>query len=73
MPIYEYHCDQAEEGCGYLFEEIQGFNDDPLSDCPKCGQKKLKKLLGKPGAIIFKGSGFYCTDYPKADRPSTEA
>lgn len=71
MPIYEYVCDNEQGGCGHKFEEIQGFFDEPLKICPKCNEEKLKKLLGNPGSFIFKGSGFYATDYKNTG--STEA
>ncbi len=62
MPIYEYQC----QNCGYLFEELQSMKEEPLVKCPNCGKNQLKKLIGS-GGIIFKGSGFYQTDYKKAD------
>jgi putative FmdB family regulatory protein len=67
MPIYEYQCDSEEDGCGYQFEVIQGLNDEPKKECPKCGKLKLKKLFGVPG-LVFKGSGFYITDYKKPEQ-----
>lgn len=65
MPIYEYQC----QNCGYLFEELQTMSEAPLVTCPDCGKDTLKKLIGSGGGIIFKGSGFYQTDYKK---PSAE-
>ncbi|MFA6217373.1 MAG: FmdB family zinc ribbon protein [Candidatus Omnitrophota bacterium] len=59
MPTYEYECSQ----CG-KFEQSQSMNDEPLKKCPKCG-KKVKKLISSGGGLIFKGSGFYATDYRK--------
>ncbi len=59
MPTYDYECD----ACDHKFEEFQSMMDDPLKKCPKCGRKKLRRLLGTGAAIIFKGSGFYQTDY----------
>ena len=59
MPTYDYECD----GCGHKFEQYQGINDPLLKDCPECGKKKLRRLLGMGGAVVFKGSGFYQTDY----------
>jgi len=59
MPTYEYLC----EGCGHRFDELQSFKDDPLKTCPKCHEEKLRRLFGTGGAILFKGSGFYETDY----------
>jgi putative FmdB family regulatory protein len=59
MPTYEYVCD----ACDHEFEELQSFSDDPLTKCPKCKKKKLRRLFGTGASIIFKGSGFYETDY----------
>ena len=59
MPTYEYVCDACEHG----FEEFQSFNDEVLTKCPRCGKKKLRRLFGSGAAILFKGSGFYETDY----------
>jgi putative FmdB family regulatory protein len=59
MPTYDYECD----GCKHTFEEFQSMKDEPLTKCPKCKKKKLRRLLGTGAAIIFKGSGFYQTDY----------
>lgn len=59
MPTYEYACD----ACGNEFEEMQSFSDEPLTRCPKCKKKKLRRLFGTGASIIFKGSGFYETDY----------
>ena len=66
MPIYEYQC----QNCGYLFEELQTMSEAPLVICPNCNKDTLKKLIGSGGGIIFKGSGFYQTDYKK---PAPEA
>ena len=59
MPTYEYQC----EGCGHRFDEFQSFKDDPLKVCPKCNESALRRLFGTGAAILFKGSGFYETDY----------
>jgi putative FmdB family regulatory protein len=59
MPTYEYECD----GCGHNFEEFQYFSEDPLTKCPSCKKKKLRRLFGTGASVIFKGSGFYETDY----------
>jgi len=68
MPTYEYVC----LSCGYRFEVSQSMTDKPKSKCPKC-KKKVKRLIGSGGGIIFKGSGFYETDYKKKTPPKTEA
>lgn len=59
MPTYEYQCN----ACGHKMEEWQTITAPPLKKCPECGKNKLQRLLGTGGAIIFKGSGFYITDY----------
>jgi putative FmdB family regulatory protein len=59
MPTYEYQCD----ACDHNFDEFQGINDPPLKKCPKCGKPKLRRVFGSGAAILFKGSGFYQTDY----------
>jgi putative FmdB family regulatory protein len=59
MPTYDYRCDE----CGYQFEEFQSITAKPLRKCKKCGKMKLVRLLGTGAGIIFKGSGFYETDY----------
>ena len=59
MPTYEYVC----EACGHAFEEFQSITAKPLRKCPQCGKSALKRLIGTGAGIIFKGSGFYCTDY----------
>jgi putative FmdB family regulatory protein len=61
MPTYDYQCN----ACGHTFEEWQSFHDEELTKCPKCKKKKLERLIGGGAAIIFKGSGFYETDYRK--------
>lgn len=59
MPTYEYECKQ----CQHKFEEFQNFSDKVLRKCPECGKRSLERLIGSGGAILFKGSGFYITDY----------
>lgn len=59
MPTYEYVCTH----CGH-FELFQKMSDPPLKECPKC-HKKVKRLISSGSGIIFKGSGFYATDYRK--------
>src|SRR5262249_29664013 len=59
MPTYEYRC----EACEHNFDEFQSINDKPLKKCPQCGRPKLRRVLGAGAGVIFKGSGFYQTDY----------
>jgi putative FmdB family regulatory protein len=59
MPTYEYRC----EACGHEFEHFQSISSPRLEVCPKCHKKKLNRLIGTGGGVIFKGSGFYQTDY----------
>jgi putative FmdB family regulatory protein len=59
MPTYDYECD----ACGHLFELFQGINDPIKRKCPECKKLKLRRLFGTGAAILFKGSGFYETDY----------
>ncbi|NOZ60582.1 MAG: zinc ribbon domain-containing protein [Calditrichaeota bacterium] len=58
MPTYDYICDD----CGYHFEEFQSITAEPLTKCPKC-QGHVRRLIGAGNGFIFKGSGFYVTDY----------
>lgn len=62
MPTYEYEC----ERCGHLFELFQSMTDPPRKRCPAC-RGKVKRLFGTGAGIIFKGSGFYQTDYRSSD------
>ncbi len=59
MPTYAYKC----ENCHHEFDAFQSITAKPLRECPACGQNTLKRLIGCGAGIIFKGSGFYCTDY----------
>lgn len=61
MPTYDYQCGN----CGHLFEAFQKMSDPLLRKCPKCGKPKLSRLLGTGSGVIFKGSGFYETDYKR--------
>ena len=61
MPTYEYECN----ACGHAFEHFQMMSDEPLKKCPKCKKPKLQRLIGAGAGIIFKGSGFYETDYKR--------
>src|SRR5579872_4488741 len=75
MPTYEYQCD----ACDHNFDEFQSMSEEPLKKCPKCGKRKLRRVFGTGAAILFKGSGFYETDYrsesyksdAKAEKEST--
>jgi putative FmdB family regulatory protein len=75
MPTYEYRCQR----CGHEMEEYQSIVAPPLKKCPACGKSALQRLMGTGGCIIFKGSGFYQTDYrsdaykksAEADKPAT--
>jgi putative FmdB family regulatory protein len=58
MPTYEYEC----ASCGHGFEQFQNMSDEPLKTCPECGGE-VKRLIGAGSGIIFKGPGFYSTDY----------
>lgn len=59
MPTYDFKCD----ACQHSFEEFQSMSAKPLKKCPKCGKMSVKRLIGTGAALIFKGSGFYETDY----------
>ena len=63
MPTYGYIC----RGCGHEFEKFQSMKDEPLKRCPQCGKDKLHRKIGPGAGVIFKGSGFYCTDYKGAN------
>ena len=70
MPTYDYEC----QACDHTFEYFQSMNDKVKRKCPECGRMKLIRLIGAGGAVIFKGSGFYATDYRSADyKKSAEA
>jgi putative FmdB family regulatory protein len=61
MPTYEYACQK----CGHEFEQFQSMRDEPLRKCPQCKKAGLKRLVGGGAGLIFKGTGFYITDYKK--------
>lgn len=77
MPTYDYECDS----CGHSMELFQNISESPLRKCPACKRLKLRRLFGTGVAIVFKGSGFYQTDYrtesykkgAEADRKATES
>jgi len=68
MPTYDYRC----ENCSETFEIFQSIKDEPEKLCPSCGHNTLKKLVSLPAGLIFKGTGFYQTDYKKKSSPATE-
>jgi putative FmdB family regulatory protein len=59
MPTYDYVC----EACKHEFEMFQSMKEEAKRKCPECGKNKLRRLIGPGAAIVFKGSGFYKTDY----------
>jgi putative FmdB family regulatory protein len=59
MPTYDYICD----ACQHQFEQFHSMSEAALRKCPECGKLKLRRLIGPGAAIVFKGSGFYATDY----------
>ncbi|MEK6728256.1 MAG: FmdB family zinc ribbon protein [Candidatus Omnitrophota bacterium] len=63
MPTYDYEC----TSCGHAFELFQKISDRHLEKCPKCN-KKVRRLIGSGAGIIFKGPGFYATDYRKGSK-----
>src|SRR5438067_11961208 len=62
MPTYEYKCD----ACGHRFEKFQSMSAAPIRRCPKCHKNKVRRLIGTGAGLIFRGSGFYITDYRDA-------
>ncbi|MDQ3022527.1 MAG: zinc ribbon domain-containing protein [Bacteroidota bacterium] len=68
MPTYEYKCDN----CGHEFEIYQSMKDEKLTKCSSCGLETLKRLIGSGGGLIFKGSGFYLTDYKNKPTESSK-
>jgi putative FmdB family regulatory protein len=77
MPTYDYECD----ACGHTFELFQSISEPVQKKCPKCGKLKLRRLFGTGAAVVFKGSGFYQTDYrsesykkgAEKDKPASES
>jgi putative FmdB family regulatory protein len=71
MPTYEYEC----RDCGHAFERFQGINEDPISECPECAGR-VRRLISSGGGLVFKGPGFYATDYKsgggKGGKPVTD-
>jgi putative FmdB family regulatory protein len=68
MPTYEYECRK----CGHKFEKFQSMSAEPVKTCPQCRARKVARLLSGGAGIIFKGSGFYQTDYKKTSAPASE-
>jgi putative FmdB family regulatory protein len=68
MPTYEYEC----AACRKRLEHFQMMSDPPLRKCPNCGKLRLKRLIGAGAGVIFKGSGFYTTDYRSASYDSSK-
>jgi len=66
MPTYDYEC----SNCSHHFEELQTMLDKKLKKCPECGKNMLHRLIGSGSGIVFKGSGFYETDYKKKEEPA---
>ena len=69
MPTYDYHCD----ACDHEFEEFQAMLDKPLKKCPKCKKAGVKRLIGGGAGLIFKGTGFYITDYKNKKQPAEKS
>jgi putative FmdB family regulatory protein len=77
MPTYDYECD----ACGHSFELFQSISEPVQKKCPECGKAKLRRLFGTGAAVVFKGSGFYQTDYrsdsykkaAEKDKPASES
>ncbi len=65
MPTYEYVC----EACGHEFERFQKISADPVRKCPECGRRKVRRRISAGGGLVFKGPGFYATDYRKPPPP----
>ena len=65
MPTYEYRCTE----CGVEFERFQKMNDARIDECPEC-KSKVQRLISRGGGILFKGTGFYATDYRSGSPPS---
>jgi len=61
MPTYSYIC----EACGHEFERFHAMTDEPIKLCPSCGRKRVRRRIGAGAGLIFKGSGFYITDYAR--------
>ena len=62
MPTYDYVC----SACRHRFERFESIRDDGPKECPRCGRRRARRLLGTGGGLIFRGSGFYTTDYGRS-------
>lgn len=69
MPTYEYECG----ACGHRFEKFQSMTEAPVKKCPECAKPKVKRLISGGGGVIFKGTGFYQTDYKKSAGPKNDS
>ena len=69
MPTYDYVCD----ACEHQFEHRQSMSSDRLRTCPQCKKRKLRRLIGSGAGVIFRGSGFYETDYKKRGGSATKS
>jgi putative FmdB family regulatory protein len=69
MPTYEYVCPK----CDHAFEQFQSMNDAPLKKCIKCKKPGVKRLIGGGAGLIFKGTGFYITDYKNKKQPAEKS
>jgi putative FmdB family regulatory protein len=67
MPTYEYVC----RACGHRFERFQKISDEPTRECPECSEPAVERLISAGAGLVFKGPGFYATDYRK-DTPPKE-
>jgi len=68
MPTYDYHC----RHCDHTFEHFQSITDKPLRTCPSCSKHTLRRLIGAGSALLFKGKGFYQTDYRSENYKKSE-
>ncbi|MBI2560685.1 MAG: zinc ribbon domain-containing protein [Planctomycetes bacterium] len=66
MPTYDYRCN----ACNHTFELFQSISEKAIKKCPECGEPRLERLLGAGAAVLFKGSGFYQTDYRSSEYKS---
>lgn len=67
MPTYDYICNE----CSHNFEAFQSMSAEPLKECPECGKESVKRLIGTGAGLMFKGTGFYETDYKKPSSGSS--